>query len=189
MSFSGSPTVNAPVCTGYFHIEKALSIRTKIRIAMAYGLSTNLTKANGYFLDIGEVHVNAPTNDDGRKAWPSVDIIWDTETYTNRISGENSLGGYNKVGRIFIKGVLFADANKIVSEEIVLMREHFIADIERYFGINYIIPDSNGAGTVQNCILISNDIFGMDVNAPKGEVIMPLEVYYRIELTDPTQDF
>jgi hypothetical protein len=189
VAFSGSPTVNAPVTLGYFHVDRPDSVRTRIREALAWGIKNRITKANGFNLDIGEVHVNAPANDNDRKVWPSVDILWLPERYINNIRGENSLGGFNKIGTILIEGHLFENQCDLVPEDIVLKREMFIADMEKYFGIYYYIPDSGGVATAANSIPISNTPFGIKSTEPKGGVEFEIEVYYRIEQADPTQDF
>ena len=188
-SFGGSPEVNAPVTSGRFHLTRPESVRTQIREAMAWGIKNTITKSNGYNFNIGEVNVNAPVNDNGRQAWPSIDIIFLRERYTNNVSGGNSCGGYNKIATILLEGHLFENQCSLNPEGIVLQREMYIADIEKYFGTYYYIPDSDGNWTAFNSIVINNNIFGIESTEPKGGVEIELEVYYRIELTDPTQTF
>lgn len=196
ITFSGSPTVldsltygnvNFPIVTG---AANQYSIRTNIRSALAYGIKNNIKKGNGYFNDIGEVHVNAVASNSRRNNYPSIDIIWLRERYTNNIKGGNSLGGYNKIATVALLCYLFADAcapNNV--GEIVLLRENIIADLEKYFGINFFIPDQAGNRTAFNCIINSNTVHGIQATEPYGPVEVELEIYYRIELADPTQDF
>lgn len=166
------------------------SVRTKIREALAFGIKNNITKSKGFFNDIGEVHVNAPVNDSSRKAFPSVDILWIRERYTNSFSGGNSLGGYNKFATILLRGVLSAEkCNAADPQDIVLLRETYIADIEKYFGINYFIPGETLPETAFNSIIVSNVVWGLESTEPRGGVDIELEISYRIELADPTQEF
>jgi len=189
VSFGGSPAVNAPSSLGYFHVDRPDTVRTKVREALAWGIKNVITKANGFNLDIAEVHVNAPANDNDRHAFPSVDILWMRERYTNNVSGGNSLGGYNKIASVLIEGHLYGKDCNLVPEDIVLKRELFVADIEKYFGTYYYIPDQSGNWTVFNSIVVNNNIFGIKATEPKGGVEIELEVYYRIELTNPNQTF
>ena len=193
VAFSGNNTTLAPVNVGRFAVTHPTSIRTQIREAMAWGLMNLTGKANGYKLDMGEVHVNAPANDNARKKYPSIDIIWLQERYTNNVNGGNSLGGYNKIASVLVSGRLVENQCSLTPEDIVLLREHFIADIEKFFGTYYYIPDStypaDGNWTVFNSILVNNTPYGIEATEPKGGVDMELEVYYRIELTNPNQTF
>lgn len=195
ISFSGNASVNASVVGGTLTFptltgaSNTVSVRTRIREAIAYGVKNTISKSNGYFNDIGEVFVNTVANTSGRSNYPSIDILWVKERYTNNVQGGNSLGGYNKIATVFLDCYLFAEKCKDSAADIVTKRENIVADIEKYFGTNFIIPDSNGDATAFNSIVVSNVIHGIDATAPKGSVEIQLEVYYRIELTDPTQDF
>ncbi len=195
MILTGSPTVNSsltlgalvfPVLTGAAGVN---SIRTKIREALAYGIKNIISKSNGYFFNIGEVHVNAVANNAKRKKYPSVDILWQRERYTNSITGGNSLKGHNKIASILLYGHLFEENCKKSPEDIVLMRENFVADMDKFFGINFFIPNSSGIRTAFNTIPINNFVNGIEATEPYGSVEYNIELYYRIEVGDPTQDF
>jgi len=197
LTLSGTSNVNSSISSGrasFFQPTGSsgnTSVRTKIREALANGLKTTITKSNGYFNDIGEVNVNAVINNNGRKKYPSIDVIWVTERYTNNFSGGNSLGGYNKFATVLIDCHLFSDDCSLDPQDIVLARETILADMEKYFGTYYYLPDPvKGRGeTTFNSIITANDIFGIEATEPKGGIQVRLEVSYRIELTDPTQDF
>ena len=188
-SFSGSPTVNPSITTGLLSIVKARSVRTRIREALADGIKNRINKNDGYFFNIGEVHVNAPANNGNRKAFPSVDILFVTERYTNNRQGGGSLGGFNKFATILIDGHLFEDKCNLLIEDIVLMRENFVADIERFVGNFFFIPDSSGVETAFSTIPINNDTYGIKSTEPLGGVEVIIEVSYRIEQKNPTQSF
>lgn len=195
LSLSGTGTVNSSVGVGtatfpyLSNNDGAVSIRTKIREALAFQIKNTIRIDNGFFLDIGEVNVNGPINNAQRKAFPSVDILFVQERYTNSFQGGNSLGGYNKFATVFIIGNLFEDDCKFNQGDMVLLRENFVADIEKLMGINFFIPDNLGNRTAFNSILTSNRVFGIEATKPRGGVEMELEISYRIELADPTQDF
>ncbi len=197
ITFSGNPTVNDSVTFGniqFFQPTGAsgnVSVRTKIREALANGIYTTIRKSNGYFFDIGEVNVNVMVNNNGRKKFPSVDIIWVKERYTNNFQGGNSLGGYNKFATVMIEGHLIEENCSEDPASITLMKEMFVADMEKYFGTNFFLPDpvEGRADTAFNTMIIFNTDFGIDVTRPRGGVEVQLEISYRILLTDPTQTF
>lgn len=194
-SFGGTATVLPSVAGGIITITSpsgaanSTSIRTRIREAIAYGVKNTITKSNGYFNDIGEVFVNAVASNSKRNNYPSIDVTWIRERYTNSIQGGNSQGGYNKIASIMLDCYIFEEGCKASPEDVVLARENIIADIEKYFGTNFFIPNSLGVRTAMNSILINNIAHGIQATEPYGSVEMELEVYYRILLTDPTQDF
>lgn len=168
--------------------SNGMSIRTKIREAIAYMIKNTVKISNGYFQDIAEVHVNAPVNNSQRKDYPSVDVIWLRERYTNSFQGGNSLGGYNKFATVLISGYLWEDGCQPNAEEMVRLRENFVADMEKLFGTNHSLVGEQGRSAF-NSIILSNTVFGLEATDPRGGVDIELDVSYRIELEDPTQDF
>ena len=195
LTLSGSPTVNASIVDGVMAFAApsgtftGVSVRTAIREALAFGIKNNITKTNGFFNDVGEVFVNAVANFSKRTSYPSIDILWLRERYTNNIRGGNSLGGYNKIANILLDCYLFEDNCKDSPEKVVLKRENIVADIEKHFGVDFSIPNSAGVTTAFNSILVNNIVHGIQATEPYGSVEIELEVYYRIELADPTQQF
>lgn len=197
-SFGGTATVLPAVTFGnavFFQPTGAsgkVSVRTKIREALANGIKTTITKSNGFFNDIGEVNVNVVSVHNDRKAFPSIDIVWLPERYTNNFSGGNSLGGYNKFARVmFDCYVLGNDCKEFDAADIVLARENILADLEKYFGTFYFLPDpvEGRAETAFNIIITANNIFGIKATEPNGGMEVETEISYRILLTDPTQEF
>ncbi len=189
MDFSGSPTIISPVVMGLFHLTKRSSVRTRIREAMAYQMKNTMAIPNGYFQTPVEINVNSPVNDNGRTGFPSWDIKWLRERYTNNINGGNSAGGYNKIGSIWLHGVLYTEKCGLNPQSMTRIREDAVADVEKLFGTDHSISDESGNHTVFNSILTENEVFGDKANEPRGGVDLILDIYYRIKLTDPTQDF
>lgn len=133
--------------------------------------------------------MNAVASNSKRNAYPSIDILWQRERYTNNVSGGNSIGGYNKIARVILDCHLFEENCTDSPEDIVRKRENIIADVEKYMGLNFFIPDSSGNRTAFNSIVTSNLVYGTEATEPYGSVEIELDVYYRILLGDPTQDF
>lgn len=177
-TFSGTPAPSDAYAFGAFTIPAAQTVREKIRAAAAYGIKNTIAKSNGYYNNIGEVNVEDVEFAE-RKNFPSIDLVWGDEIYTNDVPGSHTTGAYEKIADLFIEG-WFHEA-----EDMTLEKEKLIADIEKYFGTNYWIPDSSGNQTAFNCMLTKNSHFGGENNKPKGGISMLLKVYYRIELTNP----
>lgn len=168
--------------------SNTVSVRTRIREAMAWGLKNLIKKSNGYFLDISEVNVNKKSIS-GNRVFPSIDIDWLREDYNTNIDGGGSLGGWNKVANISLYCYLKEKKCQTAGEEVVLLREKMIADLEQYFGRYFSIPDSTGYNTAFNSVITDNYIFGMEENEPFAGVQVDIELHYRILQTDPTQTF
>lgn len=184
MAFAGIADQQVSLVIGLGTFSSLESIRNKILNAIQYGLQNTIKPANGYYFDMtdGEVNLEEKAFSE-RKKYPSIDILPGEEIYTNNISGGNSLGGYNKIFRVFFE--VWLDER----ENLKLEQNKMIADFEKYFGTNFKLPDSVGSQTAFNCILTRNVPFGMGDNRPRGGVDFLLEVYYRILLTDPNTTF
>jgi len=182
LTLTGTPTITDTYSIGSLMLMTPQSVREKIRAGLAYGLKYNLTKSTGYFNDIGEVNVE-PKSFALRKNFPSIDVIWDSEKYTNGVSGGNTLGAYEKISTLFID--VWFQENDILDR--VLQRETIVSDLEKYFGINYRLPqaDNSNSGAF-TCILESNKIFGMQENKSQGGISLVLKVYYRIDISNPS---
>ncbi len=68
-----------------------------------------------------------------------------------------------------------------------LEEDRVLGDIQKYFGINYTIPDENGYGTAFNCYYDSSVSHGIETNEPEGGILIRYRIWYRQELTEPEQ--
>lgn len=180
ISFSGSSTALSPYGFGALVLQTPQSVREKIRAAAAWGIANTITKANGYYNDIGEVNVQEVSYSK-RKAFPSIDLLWGNERYLSSVSGGHTTGAYEKMATLYIECWM----DETESDEMTVARETIIADIEKYFGTYYYIPDSDSNWTAFNCMLNNNTLFGVREDNPRGGVELQLDVYYRIDLTNP----
>lgn len=187
-AFSGTPTVANFTGFGLLVLNKPETIRTKIRKGIVVGIKSGITKDAGYYNDIFEVHALDVANFGDRKGFPSVDVIPGTENYTNSFQGGNSQGGWNKLLDVWIEGYIESMGDPETS------RENFLADIEKYLGTYHYIPTvprgtTAGDYAAFNSILIKNEMFGIESSKPHLCVRALMRVSYRIELTNPNQDF
>ncbi len=68
-----------------------------------------------------------------------------------------------------------------------LAQDKLLADVQKYFGINYWIPDSEGRATATVCSYESCEPFGTEDNRPRTGVIIRYKVWYDQKLTNPSQ--
>jgi len=66
------------------------------------------------------------------------------------------------------------------------LMDTILADLQRYFGINYYIPDSEGNATCMNCYYSGSDRWSLDINNPICGITVLFDVWYRQKLIDPT---
>lgn len=68
-----------------------------------------------------------------------------------------------------------------------LAQDKILADVQKYFGLNYRIPDINNIPTAFNCYYLSSIPFSTNRNKPNCGIIIQYKVWYRQFLTDPAQ--
>ncbi len=68
-----------------------------------------------------------------------------------------------------------------------LARDKMLADLQTYFGLNYIIPTSAGAQTCFNCYYDSSVPFLTEENSPRVGITVTFKVWYNITLINPRQ--
>jgi hypothetical protein len=174
----GSSVSSIAIGKGFLTYSERQSLRERIRNAVEYGLKTLITEGLGYFNVYEEVNTEIVTHAE-RGYFPSIDLFWGDETYTNTLQGGHSTGLYEKVADLFVD-VWIND-----NENMALAKERVVADIEKFFGTNYTLPDSNGNATAFNAVIQRNTHFGARSEKPRGGVSFLVKVYYRIQLTNP----
>jgi hypothetical protein len=182
LNFSGTSAASAARTLGLMLIPFQLSAREKIRAAVIHGLINRLTIQNGFYNQFVKAFSES-INIEMVKEFNSLSVTWGNENYTNNVSGGNSLGMYNKIAELNLHFFL----KETEEMPMTILKERVIADIEKYFGTFYYIPDANGNFTAFNCCLEYNTPDGVGAYRPLGEVAMVLKVYYRTSLTDPRQ--
>ena len=61
-----------------------------------------------------------------------------------------------------------------------------LADVQRFFGVNYYIPDVDGEATVFYCCYAGSQAWGIEKSNPDTGITVQLRIKYRQQLTDPT---
>lgn len=154
------------------------SVRTKIRKAVFHGLG-QITTVNGYNLTVGDRN-KREKSEEQMLNYPSVNVNFGAERYTNSETGGNSLG--------FLVKSLSMTLNCHV-KNINDVRENeakMLADLEKYFLNNRALPGSTGVSTVMgNLVPSENDVSGMEVNTPQGRRDFTVRIDYLQNLLDP----
>ncbi len=178
--FSGNPTSQAARLLAHTSIPFQTTAREKVRAALYYGLFSGVSPALGYFNSFQKIYTR-PVNIEQVENFPAIEVTWN-ERFTNSQQGGNSLGFYNRIADVRLRIML----KETESVPMTQLKERVIADMEKYFGINFFVPNSAGTATIFNCVLESNDVVGAGTLRPLGEVEVRLKIYYRTSTTGMT---
>ena len=156
-----------------------MPVRSEIRQAAIYGLKT-MTPTTGYYFDMK--HVFDPPNDMVNiHEYPSVNIFTDDEACANvadvKLEGNEGLL-HNQMTLRF--DCYLNDINNPA-----LAQDKMLADVQKYFGTNYKIPDSNGDPTCHECYYDSCDPWGTERTVPNCGITVRFKVWYRQKRTNP----
>lgn len=173
-------------------------VRSRILEAAAYGLSNRIIAAGasiryteagdfeiateGYYYTMHQAYRNARAASSIRE-YPSCNLFSEGESCENvdnvQLEQNQALLHNNFIMRI---DVFLNDR-----EDPQLARDRILADVQRYFGINKHIPDSDGAQTCFTCYYDSSDPWGIDKEKPAYTgITIRYRVWYRQKLLDPT---
>ncbi len=154
------------------------SVETKIREALVYRLG-QITVANGYVNDIGDVFDEFPENPGGISNFPAVAVL----------SGRDSRSDFDNE-MLYLTAmttlVVFVDPSGDIVEDTETIKQ----DIQRMLGLHPDLPGSGSAPTCQLAVYASSEPFGRVLDVPgtaglRGTKIM-VEVRSQQELANPT---
>lgn len=154
------------------------SRRTKLREALEYAF-TQITTDNGYLIDIGGADSLAKSFEQIVN-YPYVNINFLREEYFPSGKGGNALGRIPK--KVNIGFDVFINDVNTLSEQ----RSKIMADMEKYFGTYYYVPDSDGIPTADNIEFASLQEWGAVPNEPYGGFTVFMNAYYHQAMLDPT---
>lgn len=158
-------------------------VRSKIRSAAIAGLKT-MNPASGYYRDVK--HVFDPPNDMMNiNEFPSINVFTDEEECAN--SADVKLEGNE--GLLHNSFVLRMECYLNNNNDPALEQDKMLADVQKYFGSNYKIPESGAVGgtpTCHECYYDSCDPWGTERTVPNCGITVRFRVWYRQKRTDPT---
>lgn len=182
ITFTGTALDTNSRTSGVFTIPEFKSSSEKIMTAVVYALKNTITKAGGYYNDIGDVVAEWQSPEEYHN-YPAFLATWGDDAFTNTVSGGNSLGGYNCIADLIIVAYLHERENMRIAKDRI---KH---DVLKYFGSNVQLPDSDGNVTAFSAVVQRATPWGGKEEKPRGGYEFLVKVYYRFELTNPAQSF
>ena len=162
-----------------------ISVKDNIINSAQYGLTT-ITIANGYNNTI--LHAYSPPVEIAMmNENPCVNIYEGTDSCSNaNPNGPHEQTGGNQA-KLFNDFDLILECYLNVKDNVRMSRNSLLADIQKYFGLHWNIPDQNGVASAFSCMYHSSEPFGQDANVPLTGFVCRIKVWYSQLLTDPTK--
>lgn len=157
------------------------SIRTNIRGAIQWGL-TQITAGKGYNYTIKQAY-SPPRGLSAFVEFPSVNITYLPETCANSSTGNHLQAGNESL--LLNQFTVRFDCVLSNIDDPELAQDNVLADIQKYFGVNYWIPDSNGDATAFNCVYEGSEGWGIHEQRPLTGITVDYIVWYRQRINDP----
>jgi hypothetical protein len=147
-----------------------------------YGL-LQITQNNGYNSTMRAVY-DPPSEIDSMTDFPSCILEVGNETCENANTGSHLQTGGNQAllhnQFDFIIHMVLSDANAHA-----LAREKALADVKKYFGTHWNLPNSYGEATAFNCFYVGSDPWGVNAQKLLTGISITFRVWYRHYLSDP----
>ncbi len=175
-----------------------LPVRSRIRDAVLYSLRNRIL-ANGTairYSDAGNTTVSSegyyntvtrafdpPRTYEQFDEYPSINVFIDGES-CDSASNVNTDQNQALLHNSFI---LQMDCFLNDINDPALAQDKILHDIQKFFGINYYIPDESGNATAFNCYYDSSSPFGTDRTSPNSGITIRYRIWYRQQLTNPSQ--
>ena len=162
-------------------------VKQRIIDAIIYGLG-QITENNGYNYTIRRVY-DPPTGFTEMEEFPAVNVYDGEETCANgNIGSHLQTGGNNAMLHnsfvVTLDCVLTTTPNQATARQ---DRYKFLADVQKYFGKNYWIPNEYSEGTARCCFYQRSTPFGIESNRNDiTGISIDFIVWYDQELTNPT---
>ncbi len=157
-------------------------VRSKIRAAAVYGLQNNITTGGGYYNTVTRAY-DPPRSYEDFDEFPCFNVESVGETCENAYDAFIGQQSQRLKNEFILKITAYVNDNN----DPALAQDKILSDVQEYFGNNYTIPDSSGAGTAFGCYYYNSHPFGTEDNRPNVGIEINYLVWYRQFLTDPTQ--
>jgi hypothetical protein len=164
-----------------------ISVKDNVADAIQWGLS-QITVANGYNNTIASVY-DPPVETAAMSNFPAINYYEGPDESTNVTKpGVHQQTGGNQA-KLFNEFIVELDIYINVSAGSTIARKarnSVLADIQKYFGLHWNVPDQNGTPSAFNCMYLGSVPFGEQVNMPQNGCTVRFKVWYDQQLTDPT---
>jgi hypothetical protein len=162
-----------------------ISVKDNIIDAVQYGLQS-ITTASGYNNTVVNAY-SPPIELSAIQGTPSINIYEGTDICSNTVKpGAHTQTGGNQA-KLFNSFILDLQCVMNVVDSPRKARNGFIADVQKYFGLHWNVPDVNGIPTAFNCMYHSSTPWGQLANSPQFGFDIWFQVWYTQYLTDPTR--
>ena len=160
-----------------------ISVKDAIADAIQFGL-LQITTANGYNNTVVKVY-DPPIGIGEMQQFPCFNYFEGADDCTN-VSQPNvhqqTGGNQAKLFNGFI-AELDGYLNKATTPR--KARNTLLADVQKYIGLHWNLPDANGNPTAFNCMYAGSVPFGEQANLPQTGMTIRLRIWYDQKLTDP----
>lgn len=172
------------------------AVYTRLRQAAIYGVENRINPALDAirYSDAGDVTVysdayyynwvrafDPPRNFEKFQEYPSCNVFVENDASFN---SDNTQLDQNQ-GKLLNAQILSFDCIHTDTNNQSVARDRMLADLQTYFGINYYIPDLNGAQTAFNVYYDSSIPFMTEGNNPKVGITVRFKVWYNQTLINP----
>src|SRR4030065_32967 len=157
-------------------ILSTLPVRSRIKSAALYALrnriisggnairyadSNTTISTEGYYNTITRAF-DPPRTYEQFDEFPCVNVFFENEDCENNSNVQTDQNQGLLHNFVILRMDVFLNDNN----DPALAQDKVLHDIQKYFGINYFIPDENGAATAFNCYYDSCEPFGTDRTSP-----------------------
>jgi len=150
--------------------------------AIRYGATDSIVSTSGYYNTMRRAYDPIRTRGN-MEEFPACNVKIEDE-FSENVSNVQKDQNQALLSNSF---VLSMDCFLNDTNDPALEQDRILADVQKYFGINYFIPDVNGNATAFNCYYDSSVPHGINTNKPESGILIRYRVWYRQELTNPGQ--
>jgi hypothetical protein len=179
-------------------IPNNFPVRSKIRQAVIYALKNRIKSGDqtikyeptgnkvvsneGYYLSIKDVF-DPPKSFEQMIDFPSANVFFASENCAD-VSNTQIQQNTSLISNSFTLRVEYFVHNE---NDPALECDKLLADLQRYFGTNYSIPDENGNATALTIYYSGHEVFGTETTRPNAYLNVEFKVWYRQRTNDPTK--
>jgi hypothetical protein len=163
-----------------YKIAATIPARQRVFNAIEYGMGL-ITEASGYYNTVMRVY-REPMALDKIPEFPAI-IIMDGPEECSNINNHLQYGG----NEALLFNQLDIELQCIVqkTDYPMIARNKMLADLQKYFGTHYWLPDADGVVSAFNSIYLRSDPWGIHETKPLTGIGAWFRVWYRQKLTDP----
>lgn len=172
-------------------------VRSRIRQAILYALrnriksgeptvrhsasSTGIVSNEGYYLTILDAF-DPPRTVEQMVQFPSINVFCINEVCED-INNTQIQQNTSLISNSFILRLECFIHNE---NDPALECDKLLADLQRYFGTNYFIPDENGNATAMAIYYAGHEILGTEMTRPNIYMNVDFKIWYRQRTNNPT---